>query len=186
MNLSLIQLAAEALRHGGVVACPTEAVYGLSCDPHDETAFHRLVALKARPLDHGVLLIAADYGQIESFIDTTSVDAGRLADIRATWPGPYTWIFPRAGNVPAWLSGKHPGIALRVTAHPLASSLCRAFGGALVSTSANRHGQLPARSAVEVRRQFGNALGAIIDGPLGDQARPTTIRDAVSGAIIRD
>ncbi len=176
---------AAALRSGGVVAYPTEAVYGLGCDPHDHAAFERLFALKQRPPTQGVLLIAADFAQVEKYIDLARVPVDALARARATWPGPHTWIFPRALAVPDWIAGSHAGIALRVTAHPLAAALCRAFGGALVSTSANRHGELPARTAAQVRSAFGEQLGYILDGAVGGQERPTPIRDAISGEQIR-
>ena len=179
-----LQAAAEALRTGGVVAYPTEAVYGLGCDPHNRAAFARVFELKQRPPTQGVLLIAAEFAQVEKYIDpATPADA--IARARATWPGPQTWIFPRAASVPDWIAGSHAGIALRVTAHPLAAALCRAFGGALVSTSANRHGEPPARTAHEVRAAFGSELAYILDGAVGGLTRPTPIRDAVSGIEIR-
>ncbi len=98
-----------------------------------------------RPPTQGVLLIAADFTQIERYVDMTKVAAGVLEQVRASWPGPFTWVFPRSAEVPEWVAAAHPGIALRVTAHAPAAALCRAFGGALVSTSANPHGQPPAR-----------------------------------------
>ena len=180
-----LQAAAEALRAGGVVAYPTEAVYGLGCDPHNRTAFARVFELKQRPPTQGVLLIAAEFAQVEKYIDKARVPTDALARARATWPGPHTWIFPRAAGVPDWIAGGHAGIALRVTAHPLAAALCRTFGGALVSTSANRHGEPPARTAAQVRSAFGDQLGYILDGAVGGQERPTPIRDAISGELIR-
>jgi L-threonylcarbamoyladenylate synthase len=87
--------------------------------------------------------------------------------------------------VPAWLAGAHAGIALRVTAHEPAAALCRAFGGALVSTSANRHGEPPARSATAIRAMFGDEIDAILNAPVGGLERPTPIRDAISGASVR-
>jgi len=105
--------------------------------------------------------------------------------VRASWPGPHTWIFPRSAAVPDWVVGAHAGIALRVTAHEPAAALCRAYGGALVSTSANPHGRPPAKSAQTVRDYFGDMLAGLLDAPLGAQDRPTTIRDALTGAIIR-
>jgi L-threonylcarbamoyladenylate synthase len=95
-------------------------------------------------------------------------------------------VFPRAPATPTWLAGTHAGIALRVTAHPLAVQLCRAFGGALVSTSANRHGEAAARDAAQVRALFGDQLGYILEGPTGGLERPTPIRDAISGEAIRN
>jgi L-threonylcarbamoyladenylate synthase len=180
-----LQAAATALRSGGVVAYPTEAVYGLGCDPHDRAAFERVFELKQRPPTQGVLLIAADFAQVEKYIDLARVPADALARLRATWPGPYTWIVPRAAGVPDWIAGSHAGIALRVTAHPLAAALCRAFGGALVSTSANRHGEPPARTAAAVHAAFGDELAYILDGAVGGLERPTPIRDAISGEPIR-
>lgn len=168
-----------------MLAYPTEAVYGLGCDPHDRAAFDRLFALKGRPATQGVLLIAADFDQIAPYIDLAAVPAAVLADVRASWPGPHTWIFPRSERVPAWVAGAHAGIALRVTAHAPAAALCRAFGAPLVSTSANPHGEPPARDVATLERYFGDRLDGAIEAALGGQERPTTIRDALSGAIIR-
>jgi len=177
--------AAEKLRAGGVIAYPTEAVYGLGCDPRNEAAVAHLFMLKRRPQTHGVLLIAADFEQAKEFIDLPAVSAEALARAQATWPGPHTWVFPRASGTPSWLTGAHEGIALRVTAHPLASALCRACGGAIVSTSANRHGEPPTRTADEVRAAFGEDLAYILAGETGGLARPTPIRDVVTGREIR-
>jgi L-threonylcarbamoyladenylate synthase len=180
-----IDAAVTALRAGGVIAYPTEAVYGLGCDPADERAFRRLFDLKQRPPAQGVLLIAADVAQVERYIDAAALPDGAFERAAATWPGPHTWIFPRSPATPAWLAGAHAGIALRVSAHPVAAALCRAFGGAIVSTSANRHGEAPARDAAAVRSAFPAGLAYILDAPTGGLERPTPIRDAVSGDILR-
>ena len=182
---SALAAAVAALRAGKVIAYPTEAVYGLGCDPLDAAAVARLFALKQRPSGQGVLLIAAGFAQVEKYIDLAALPAPALAHARTSWPGPHTWVFPRSAATPPWLAGTHSGIALRVTAHPLAAQLCRAFGGALVSTSANRHSAPPARSAADVRATFGEELGVILDGPTGGLERPTPIRDAVSGEVLR-
>ncbi|MGA9335650.1 MAG: Sua5/YciO/YrdC/YwlC family protein [Rudaea sp.] len=178
--------AVAALRAGGIIAYPTEAVFGLGCDPLNQAAFARLFALKQRPPTQGVLLIGADFDQVAPYIDLTAIPASALETVRASWPGPNTWVCPRAHDAPEWIAGAHAGIALRVTAHPLASTLCRAFGGALVSTSANRHNCPPARNADAVRAAFGNELKYILDGALGGLDRPTPIRDALSGHIFRN
>ncbi len=184
-TLANLEAAAALIHGGGVLAYPTEAVFGLGCDPHDRDALERLFALKQRPSTQGVLLIAADFGQVERYIDASAVPDGVWQQVRDSWPGPHTWIFPRSGEVPGWIAGSHAGIALRVTAHEPAAALCRAFGGALVSTSANPHGQPPARSAQVVADYFGDALDGLLEAPLGDQRSPTVIRNALSGAIIR-
>ena len=175
--------AVACLRRGAVIAYPTEAVYGLGCDPFDAQAVAQLFALKQRPASQGVLLIAADFSQVENFIGPVAAEA--IARARATWPGPHTWVFPRSEQTPAWLAGSHAGIALRVTAHPIAAGLCRTFGGALVSTSANHHGELPARSADEVRSSFGDQVAYIVSGAVGGLDRPTPIRNAVNGEVFR-
>lgn len=184
-TLAKLDDAADALRGGDVVAYPTEAVFGLGCDPHNRAALEHIFALKQRPVSQGVLLIAADFAQITHYVDMSRVPAGVLAQARASWPGPFTWVFPRSAEVPEWVAGAHEGIALRVTAHGPAAALCRAFGGALVSTSANPHGEPPARDLATLERYFGERLDGMLDAPLGGAAQPSTIRDALTGAIIR-
>ena len=184
-ELADVEGAADVLRRGGVLAYPTEAVFGLGCDPHDPLAFQRVFELKQRPPARGVLLIAATFAQVERYIARDAVPAARMDEIRASWPGPNTWVFPRASGVPAWIAGEHPGIALRVTAHAPAAALCRAFGGALVSTSANPHGTPPARDLDVLESYFCGALDGVLAAPLGGQSSPTVIRDALTGVIIR-
>lgn len=184
MNAELSCVVA-ALRAGGVVAYPTEAVFGLGCDPQSEVACARIFALKQRSPNQGMLLIASNFAQVAPYIDLDATPAAAIARAQASWPGPQTWILPRARSVPAWIAGAHTGIALRVTAHAAAAKLCNAFGGALVSTSANRHGEEPAQSVAAVRQAFGDALDAIFDDALGGLERATPIRDAISGATIR-
>ncbi|MEZ5462045.1 L-threonylcarbamoyladenylate synthase [Dokdonella sp.] len=181
---SQIDRAVAALRLGGVIAYPTEAVWGLGCDPLDRGAVARLFDLKQRPPGQGVLLIGSNFEQFADFVGACPDSA--LARAKATWPGPSTWIFPRKEQVPSWIVGEHAGIALRVTDHPVARALCEAFGSALISTSANRHGQPAARSAGEVRDMFGSDLAEIVQGELGGLERPTPIRDAISGEWLRD
>ena len=178
-----IQAAVAALCADGVVAYPTEAVYGLGCDPASRQAFDTLFALKRRPPEHGVLLIGAQFAHVAPYIGDASAEA--IARAQETWPGPHTWIFPRSATTPGWLAGAHAGIALRVTAHPIAAALCRAFGGAIVSTSANRHGEPPARTFADVSAAFGDELSYILDGATGGLEMPTPIRDAISGEIVR-
>jgi L-threonylcarbamoyladenylate synthase len=170
------------LQAGAVIAYPTEAVFGLGCDPCNATAVGRLLAIKRRPVSKGLILIAASLAQLEPFIEPLEV-ASR-ARLVATWPGPITWLVP-ARQAPVWLRGAHATLAVRVTAHPLAAALCQAWGGPLVSTSANIGGRPPARSALAVRRQLGNRVDYIVPGRVGGACRPTEIRDLRSGRIIR-
>lgn len=172
-----------ALRAGGVIAYPTEGVWGLGCDPRREAALLRLLALKRRDWRKGLVLIAADFAQLEPYVERPSKSALKRAF--DTWPGPATWVFPCAADASPLLTGERHSIAVRVTAHPIAAELCAAFGGALVSTSANLADRPPARSATEVRLAFRNALDAIVPGALGGLDKPTPIRHVVSGMILR-
>ncbi len=175
--------AAKYLRDGQVIAYPTEAVYGLGCDPFNEQAVRRVLALKSRPEAAGLILISDLFERFELFVGP--VDSAQLDRALATWPGPVTWLFPRAPGVPDWLAGAHASIALRVTAHPVCRALCAAFDGAVVSTSANPRAAEPARSADEVEAYFGNGIAGVLAGDLGVGQRPSEIRDLLSGAQVR-
>ncbi|TVO76922.1 L-threonylcarbamoyladenylate synthase [Sedimenticola selenatireducens] len=187
MALSLspwkLREAARCFNDGGLIAYPTEAVYGLGCDPLNQQSMEHLLQLKQRPIEKGVILIAADYEQLIPFIKP--LDDDHMKPVWDSWPGPNTWLLPAADNLPFWLTGIHQTLAVRVTAHPLASALCRACDSPLVSTSANRSGQHPATSALQVHQRLGDGVNYIISGPLGDSLRPSTIRDALSGRVIR-
>ncbi len=183
MNRLRLRAAARVVRDGGIVAYPTEAVYGLGCDPHNEQAVRRLLALKRRPARKGLILIAASFEQLTPFLQPlTPADRARIA---ATWPGPYTWLIPARTSTPRWLRGRHDTLAVRVTAHPLAATLCRVCGHPLVSTSANLSGRPPARTPLAVRRQLGPAIDYLLPGPTGGAAQPTAIRDLRTGQVVR-
>jgi L-threonylcarbamoyladenylate synthase len=178
-----LRLAATHLRRGGIIAYPTEGVYGLGCNPLDQAAVLRLLALKERPSTKGLILIAAEFDQIEPYLDIPNdIMRGRIL---ATWPGPVTWIVPAADWVPESLRGERATLAVRVTAHRDAVALCRAFGGPIVSTSANKSGRPPARTPIAVRRHFSTAQVLIFPGRLGGLCGPTAIYDASTGARIR-
>ena len=171
--------AAEVVHRGGIIAYATEYCFGLGCDPRNRGAVSRLMQMKRRPLSKGLILIAADVGQLKPYV----VDIPKKA--LATWPGPHTWLLnPREGT-PYWLTGAHPRIAVRVTAHIQAAKLCKAARMALVSTSANRANQHPARSYREVLRRLGADVDYVLPGMVGDLAAPTPIRDAVTGKLVR-
>lgn len=183
INRLHLKRAAAIVRRGGVIAYPTEAVFGLGCDPGNETAVRRLLAIKQRPMTKGLILIAADLAQLEPFIEPLDIES--LARVQATWPGPVTWLLPARSRVPVWLRGHHDTLAVRVTAHPLAAALCRIWGSPLVSTSANISGRPPARTALAVRRQLGRLVDYVVPGRVGGADRPTEIRDLRSGRVVR-
>jgi len=178
-----LRLAARRIENGSVIAYPTEAVYGLGCDPWNPRAVRRILEIKRRPESKGLILVAAEASQLEPFVDP--LDPQRMREILATWPGPVTWLLPARPGTPRWLTGDHDSLAVRVTAHPLAAGLCLSAGTALVSTSANRSGLEPARTALAVRLHLGGAIDYILAGACGPRAQPSRIRDGRTGALIR-
>ena len=182
-SLLTVEQAAQCLHGGKIIAYPTEAVFGLGCDPGNEAAVRQLLCLKGRPATVGLILIADQIERFEPYIESVSEALHQRAG--SSWPGPVSWLFPRANNVPDWLVGNHDTIALRLTAHPVCRALCAAFEGAIVSTSANPSSFEPARSAGQVEEYFGSLLGGIVAGALGKDGKPSEIRDLVSGAVIR-
>lgn len=190
-----LRVAARAVAAGAVIAYPTEAVYGIGCDPLDAAAVYRLLAIKNRDEAKGLILIAAHFDALAPFVEP--LDAARMAEIQATWPGPNTWLLPARPETPPWLTGAHDTLAVRVTAHPVAAALCQACarssaqsathegGGALVSTSANLGEHEPSRTALGVRLRLAGAPDLIVTGPCGGDRRPSTIRDGRTGRILR-
>jgi L-threonylcarbamoyladenylate synthase len=178
-----LRLAVRWIDAGGTIAYPTEAVFGLGCDPADPLAVSRLLAIKRRSPDKGLILVAADWSQLRPWVAALSGNMEQR--LRRSWPGPVTWLVPAAKNCPYWLTGAHTSLAVRVSAHPVVNALCRAWGGALVSTSANRDSQRPARSVLEVQLRFATSIDYILPGPLGGRRRPTTIRDLQTDRVVR-
>jgi len=183
MASELLQHAVSVLQQGGIIAYPTEAVFGLGCDPHNETTVMRLLSLKARPISKGLILVAANSEQLKPYL--APVAAKYWEKAQASWPGPVTWLFPSRQSVSRALRGAHNTIAVRVSANPLIQSLCLAFGGAIISTSANKSGQSPSRSVAEVHAQFGNEIDMILPGEVDHTASPSVIRDLLTDHIIR-
>jgi L-threonylcarbamoyladenylate synthase len=178
-----LRLAVRWIEAGGTIAYPTEAVFGLGCDPADPLAVSRLLAIKQRSPDKGLILVAADWSQLRPWVEELSTSMEQR--LRRSWPGPVTWLVPAADNCPYWLTGAHTTLAVRVSAHPVVNALCTAWGGALVSTSANKSNQRPARSVLEVQLRFATSIDYILPGPLGGRRQPTTIRDLATGRIVR-
>ena len=177
--------AVTVLHRGGVIAYPTEGVWGLGCDPFDERAVLRLLALKQRPVDKGLILVAASPAQLDGIVDWAALPRDRHAAVLASWPGPHTWLMPAAPAVPRWITGEHDSVAVRVSAHPVVVALCEAFAGALVSTSANRAAEPAARTRAELEAAIVAGVDAIVAGETSGRARPSSIRDARNGRELR-
>ena len=177
-----IRLANHALQQGKLIAYPTEAVYGLGCDPLNETAVFNLLKIKQRPVHKGLILIASDFSQLLPFINPSPEMLNR---IMPSWPGPITWIVPAQTWVPTYLKGAHNTLAVRVSAHPLVQQLCSNYGGAIVSTSANISNQPPARSALAVRKNLPSDNIFILPGATAQHNQPTAIYNALDGRCLR-
>lgn len=183
--MSDIKRAVQALSEGEVIAYPTEGVFGVGCDPDSPAAIQRLLAIKQRPVEKGLILIAASYQQLLPYIDESQLSAEQLTEIHASWPGPVTWVMPVSQRVSDYVSGQFDSVAVRVTDHPLVRELCLAYGKPITSTSANLTGQPPCMTNAEVYQQLGDCGVVVLEGETGGRNRPSEIRDARSGNILR-
>lgn len=176
-----LRYCAHIFRHQGVIAYPTESVFGLGCDPMSEYAVERILQLKQRPASKGLIIIAADLQQLETYIE---IDADQKQKILHQ-DTPMTWLVNKSGRTPEWISGEHSKIAIRISRHAVVSSLCNEFGGAIVSTSANPAGAHPAKNILQVRQYFPYQLDMYLAGNTGSLGRPTPITDIHTGQQIR-
>lgn len=164
----------------GVFSYPTEAVFGLGCDPDNQTAVEKILELKQRSMEKGLILIASDFSQVEKYLQPLSEK-----QLEFTKPSQTTYIYPALETAPRWLTGDFNSLAVRISKLPIIQELCKTLDSALVSTSANLSGQEPGRTCAEVDSVFHNKIDAILDGETGDLLTPTVIRDSISGKIIR-
>lgn len=188
--------AVEFIKKGEVVAYPTEAVYGLGCDPRNCQALDNILKIKSRDSNKGLILIASQMDQIKFYIDFDSLSVQVKDNIAKTWPGFVTWLLPintaNLVNINPILYGRYDTIAVRISNHPVVVSLCELFSGPLVSTSANLSGQAEIKDLSVLKKMlstvdYNNQLvKAIVVGELGGYERPSTIIDGSSGKIIRE
>lgn len=172
-----------ALAAGGVVAYPTEAVFGLGCLPDHPDALARLAAIKGRTADRGMILIGDSFEQLRPYV--AELDAETEARVCATWPGAVSWVLPARADLHPLVTGGRGTVAVRVPDHALARALCTELGSAITSTSANRSGSAPALDAATVSASMGEQLDAVLDGATGGRTAPSEIRDAISGVTLR-
>ena len=183
-TLNSLGLVSETLETSGVIAYPTEAVWGLGCDPWNQEAVMKLLEIKKRPVEKGVILIAASEEQVFPLLE--NLTAEQREQLSASWPGPYTWLLPDPNQwTPDWIRGRFSTVAVRVSAHPVVKALCEKAGKPLVSTSANLAGEAPLMTQKEVSEQLGDQLDLIIAGETGARTEPSEIRDLQSGQLIR-
>ncbi|HYQ72579.1 MAG TPA: Sua5/YciO/YrdC/YwlC family protein [Gammaproteobacteria bacterium] len=178
-----IREATRRIAAGGIIAYPTETIYGLGCDPFNGAAVLRLLALKRRAIEAGLILIASHFGQIEYLL--ASMPPATRKHVMSPCARPVTWVLPCLPTVPDWIRGNHDSLAFRLTTHPIAAGLCHRLGGPLVSTSANMHHRPPATGPLSVRKAFHGRLDYVLHDPAAAANRPSEIRDGMTGAILR-
>ena len=176
-------MAVNTIRAGGLLTYPTEAVIGLGCDPRNEAAVERLLSLKRRPIEKGLIVIGANWDQLRDFLQP--VTSQQLDTMLASWPGQTTWLVPCKPSVPEWLKGRFNSLAVRVPGHATARQICQEAGMALVSTSANFAGEEPSSEASQLPEEFVQQVDYVFPGEAGGAAAPSQIVDLLTGAVIR-
>ena len=178
--ISQVEEARRLLKQGIIIAYPTESVYGLGCDPFNKRAVEKILTLKQRDVSKGLILLIADWSQLSPLI--SAIPEGALDQVKKTWPGPVTWIFPKSTIIPDWVSGDHSGVAIRMSAHPVARQLC--LDMPVISTSANLSGHEPAIDIDGVCTQFPRGIDILLAGDLGGN-KPSAIYELLNGRRLR-
>lgn len=178
-----ITIASHVIRDGGVIAYPTETVWGLGCDPFNIGALERVIEIKKRDADKGLILVAANIEQFDFLLH--DADEQTIEKLKASWPGAVTWLVPHNNRVPQLVHGQFDTVAIRVSSHPMVQQLCSEVAGPIVSTSANFSGKPTVRSAVQTQCVLGRYLDFILSGPVGLANAPSRIIDMKTGRVIR-
>ena len=173
----------RTIERGGVIAYPTEAVFGLGCDPFNENAVRRLLAIKKRPIKKGLILIASSMEQLDPFLSHLTSD--HIEELKEHWPGPVSYVVPNTTMLPTWLRGEHSSIVFRVTNHPIAAAICKTWGGPIVSTSANVSGSDPAYHFYQMRK-LQSCVDYVVPGATGLTRKPSRIVRLADGVILRE
>jgi L-threonylcarbamoyladenylate synthase len=180
MKLPIIR-AAEVLLGGGIIAYPTEGVFGLGCMPDDQQALQRLLDIKQREPAKGLILIAADAAQFAGWVAAADLERLPQPD-----PGcPVTWIAQPGPNVGPLVRGDNDGVAVRLTTNPVAAAICQEVGAPITSTSANLAGQAVVRNGILLRQTFGALVDYVVPGDCGPAAGPSEIRRLDDGTVLR-
>ncbi|MFW2178116.1 MULTISPECIES: L-threonylcarbamoyladenylate synthase [unclassified Moraxella] len=201
-NPTTYDQACEWLDNGNLLAYPTEAVWGIGCDPFNEQAVLKLLEIKDRPMEKGLIVITASPTFIQEFLQPLPVKSQR--QIIESWQGypntsdqATTWLFPiptdLTKSIPNWVTGGRDNLAIRVINHPNIAELCQVIAkhspnnpyGFLVSTSCNPSGEAPATTFAQAQAYFGDTIG-YFDAPTLGYTQPSQIKDALTGQIVRD
>lgn len=178
-----VKRAVKAISQGGVLAYPTESVYGLGCDPDAQQAVNKILQIKQRPVEKGLILLASELSQLLPYIDYAALSNGQRQLLTSPQQRPTTWLVPISAATPPWICGQFTSVAVRLTTHPVVASLCQLSGKPLVSTSANLSGEAPAQTAEQAAQLVGVDL--VFDGPLGGAKQTSQIKDISTGQVIR-
>ena len=183
LNSTELKKIVDLLQAGEIIACPAEGVFGLTCDPRNEQAVHKLLTLKKRSIEKGLILITDNWDTVRPWIE--NLDEVIWKQLNNERERPTTWVLPASEGVPAWIRGNYNTIAVRLIQHPIAKSICTAFENPLVSTSANLTGEKPCLSYQEVEDQFGKQLAYIVHGATLGLKQASQIVDARTGRVLR-
>ena len=176
-----IESITQSVQSGQVIAYPTEAVFGLGCDPDNETAALEILELKQRPIEKGMILIASTYSQVAKYVNDELIPFERRPEIFSSWPGPVTWLLPKSEAAPAWITGSQ-SLSLLGSQTILRYVIARR---SMLQCLPQPAGHAPAISSSEVAAYFGDDL-IVIDEKLGEQAKPSQIKHGVTGQILRN
>jgi len=184
-NTDNLQKAVNVLKRGGVIAYPTESVFGIGCNPADVKALARILELKKRNPNKGLIIVAADYEQALPYIDVSRLTEISHELMSKYWPGPYTLVLPASPSLPELLTGGRTSIAIRVSACQAVKELCKAYGGAVVSTSCNISGENSLDSYDAVVSDFADKLDYIVCGKTEGRSQPSVIIDGLTAEVLR-
>lgn len=178
-----LKTAASVLYAGGVIGYPTEGVFGLGCDPFNADAVGRILAIKKRPVEKGLIVIADSLERLMPYLQPLTET--QIATLNEHWPGPFTFVIPHNGQLPGWVTGERDTVAVRVSNHPTARAICREFGRPIVSTSANYSGRPSLITAIQTQAVLGDQLDYLVKGHVQTPRKASQIIDLLSGAQFR-
>lgn len=185
MNNSFMTDAVSTYLAGGVIAYPTEAVFGLGCDPDNQAAVEKILQIKQRPVEKGLILLAANYSQLLAYVDDSKIPQDKRFSVLSRWPNGITQVLPALPNVAKFLTGQFSTIAVRVTNQPDVVALCNAVNKPIVSTSCNLTGEEPARQYQDIGEDLHKQIDFIIQGQTLGYTQPSTIIDGLTGETFR-
>jgi len=173
---------AQAIAAGAIIGYPTDTIWGFGCDPQNPESVARLLQIKQRKVEKGLILLTSDPAYCDPFIH---LDPAQRATLESPTATPTTWLVEASDRCPPWIRGTHRTVAIRVTDHPLLRFLCERLQLPLVSTSANRAGKSTVRSALQLRRQFADEVDFIVTGFKSGGAKPSAIKSLATGNLLR-